>query len=91
MESVGVVVAFSAGLLSFLSPCVLPLFPSYLSFITGMSVERLSGEVTAILAGADYLVVGRPITAARDPQRTAQRFLDEIEEALATRSLGPPS
>lgn len=35
-----------AGLLSFLSPCVLPLFPSYLSFITGMSVERLSGEVT---------------------------------------------
>src|SRR5499426_394171 len=47
MESVGVVVAFSAGLLSFLSPCVLPLFPSYLSFITGMSVERLSGEVTA--------------------------------------------
>src|SRR5262245_40602034 len=47
MESVGVVVAFSAGLLSFRSPCVLPLFPSYLSFITGMSVERLSGEVTA--------------------------------------------
>jgi cytochrome c-type biogenesis protein len=34
-------VAFGAGLLSFLSPCVLPLFPSYLSFITGMSVERL--------------------------------------------------
>ena len=47
MESVGVLVAFSAGLFSFLSPCVLPLFPSYLSFITGMSVERLSGEVTA--------------------------------------------
>ena len=47
MESVGILVAFSAGLFSFLSPCVLPLFPSYLSFITGMSVERLSGEVTA--------------------------------------------
>lgn len=47
MESVGIIVAFSAGLFSFLSPCVLPLFPSYLSFITGMSVERLSGEVTA--------------------------------------------
>lgn len=46
-ESVGLLVAFSAGLFSFLSPCVLPLFPSYLSFITGMSVERLSGEVTA--------------------------------------------
>ena len=30
-------VAFLAGLLSFLSPCVLPVVPSYLSFITGMS------------------------------------------------------
>jgi hypothetical protein len=38
-------VAFSAGLFSFLSPCVLPLFPSYLSFITGMSVDRLTGDV----------------------------------------------
>jgi cytochrome c-type biogenesis protein len=43
-EALGVLVAFSAGLFSFLSPCVLPLFPSYLSFITGMSVERLAGE-----------------------------------------------
>jgi cytochrome c-type biogenesis protein len=45
-ESLGVVVAFSAGLFSFLSPCVLPLFPSYLSFLTGMSVDRLSHEIT---------------------------------------------
>jgi len=47
VESLGVAVAFSAGLFSFLSPCVLPLFPSYLSFITGMSVERLAADVTA--------------------------------------------
>jgi cytochrome c-type biogenesis protein len=45
-QSVGVAVAFSAGLFSFLSPCVLPLFPSYLSFITGMSVADLSGDIT---------------------------------------------
>jgi cytochrome c-type biogenesis protein len=45
--SVGVLVAFSAGLFSFLSPCVLPLFPSYLSFITGMSVADLSQDLTA--------------------------------------------
>ena len=38
-------VAFSAGLVSFLSPCVLPLFPSYVSFVTGMSVDRLSAEL----------------------------------------------
>jgi cytochrome c-type biogenesis protein len=46
-ESLGFVVAFSAGLFSFLSPCVLPLFPSYLSFVTGMSVDRLTGEFDA--------------------------------------------
>jgi cytochrome c-type biogenesis protein len=46
--SVGVLVAFTAGLFSFLSPCVLPLFPSYVSFITGMSVS----DLTADLSGA---------------------------------------
>ncbi len=45
-QSLGVLVAFTAGLFSFLSPCVLPLFPSYLSFITGMSVNALTHEVT---------------------------------------------
>ena len=35
--SVGVLVAFAAGLLSFLSPCVLPLVPSYIGFLTGMT------------------------------------------------------
>ncbi len=39
--SVGLLVAFLAGILSFLSPCVLPLVPSYLSFVTGMSLEDL--------------------------------------------------
>ena len=46
-QPLGVVVAFTAGLFSFLSPCVLPLFPSYLSFVTGMSVSDLSAELTA--------------------------------------------
>src|SRR6185503_13760503 len=50
-DSVGLSAAVLAGILSFLSPCVLPLFPSYLSFITGMSVEHLSGEVTAATRG----------------------------------------
>lgn len=44
-DSVGVLVAFSAGILSFLSPCVLPLVPSYLSFVTGMSLEDLKEGV----------------------------------------------
>jgi cytochrome c-type biogenesis protein len=44
MRNVSMVVAFSAGVFSFLSPCVLPLFPSYLSFITGMSLEQLQAS-----------------------------------------------
>ena len=35
-------VAFLAGIVSFLSPCVLPLFPSYLSFITGLTFDELT-------------------------------------------------
>lgn len=36
--------AFLAGLLSFFSPCILPLIPAYFSFITGFSLEQLTGE-----------------------------------------------
>ena len=39
--SIGIFVALAAGLLSFLSPCVLPLVPSYVSFITGLGLEEL--------------------------------------------------
>lgn len=41
-ENLSVLVAFGAGLLSFLSPCVLPLVPSYLAYITGMSYDDLN-------------------------------------------------
>lgn len=39
--------AFLAGLLSFVSPCVLPLIPAYLSFLTGSSVEELKAQSDA--------------------------------------------
>jgi len=35
-------IAFTAGVLTFLSPCTLPLFPSYLSFITGLSYDQIA-------------------------------------------------
>ena len=44
-DSIGISIAFGAGVLSFLSPCVLPLVPSYLSFVTGMSLEDLQEGV----------------------------------------------
>jgi cytochrome c-type biogenesis protein len=42
MRSVSVGAAFLAGLASFLSPCVLPLVPGYISFMSGLSLEELS-------------------------------------------------
>jgi len=44
VQGVSLFVAFAAGLLSFLSPCVLPLIPSYVTFITGMSLDELTAE-----------------------------------------------
>jgi cytochrome c-type biogenesis protein len=43
MPNVTIVAALLAGLLSFLSPCVLPLVPPYLVYLTGTSVERFAG------------------------------------------------
>jgi cytochrome c-type biogenesis protein len=46
----GLALAFSSGLLSFLSPCVLPLIPSYVTFITGLSLEDVTkARRTAII------------------------------------------
>ncbi|MGH7545549.1 MAG: cytochrome c biogenesis CcdA family protein [Gemmatimonadota bacterium] len=44
MPDLSVLVAFAAGLLSFLSPCVLPLWPSYVSFLTGMNADEIEGR-----------------------------------------------
>jgi cytochrome c-type biogenesis protein len=45
MDSVNLWIALWAGIASFISPCCLPLYPSYLSYITGISVSELkSGE-----------------------------------------------
>jgi cytochrome c-type biogenesis protein len=46
MESsnITIPIAFAAGFLSFISPCVLPLVPGYISLISGVSIDRLKGE-----------------------------------------------
>ena len=41
MTDVNIFVAFAAGVFSFLSPCVLPLIPSYLSFVSGVSLDDM--------------------------------------------------
>lgn len=44
MGNVSLFLAFSSGLLSFLSPCVLPLVPIYLAYLTGSSIEEMSNK-----------------------------------------------
>ncbi|MFI1279299.1 cytochrome c biogenesis CcdA family protein [Streptomyces sp. NPDC020858] len=55
-------VAFVAGLVSFLSPCVLPLVPGYLSYVTSLSVSDLAdargGRRSLMAAGAALFVLG---------------------------------
>jgi cytochrome c-type biogenesis protein len=41
---VSLIAAFAAGFLSFVSPCVLPLIPGYISFVSGVSVEEMRGD-----------------------------------------------
>ncbi len=47
-EAVSYPAALAAGLLSFVSPCILPLVPAYFTFITGLSLEELSGNDEAV-------------------------------------------
>jgi cytochrome c-type biogenesis protein len=59
MVTVTLPAVFAAGALSFLTPCVLPLVPAYVSFLAGTSVDRLGGA-----AATDRAVVGRAVAAA---------------------------
>ena len=45
--------------------------------------KRVATPAEAILSGADYLVVGRPVTEAPDPRAAAQAIVAEVEQALA--------
>ena len=62
--NLNVLVAMAAGLLSFLSPCVLPLFPSYISFVAGVSFDEIQGTVAnprtrrAILINSLLFILG---------------------------------
>lgn len=42
LSNISLILAFSAGLLSFLSPCVLPLVPAYITYITGSAIADLN-------------------------------------------------
>jgi len=63
LSNIGILSAFSAGMISFLSPCVLPLVPGYLSYIAGRSVDELQAltgrrELLAVIGMSLTFVLG---------------------------------
>ena len=54
-QDVTLLAAFAAGFLSFVSPCVLPLIPGYISFISGLTLEEMQGKVEAKSSRASVL------------------------------------
>lgn len=44
MGDLNIFISFGAGVLSFISPCCLPLYPAFLSYITGLSVTELKED-----------------------------------------------
>lgn len=86
------VVAFLAGLLSFLSPCVLPVVPSYLSYVTGISgaAELQQRRHLAVVHAAlfvfgftlIFVALGATATALGRLLNTYQHWLERIGGAL---------
>lgn len=90
-DSVSFAVAFAAGLLSFLSPCVLPLIPSYVGFLTGMSLDELQARRgTALLHGLwfvagftlVFVLLGATASALGSLLREQQQWLGRIGGVL---------
>jgi cytochrome c-type biogenesis protein len=90
----GFIVAFGAGIVSFLSPCVLPLVPSYLSMMSGVGAGGLSGEQrqrarlvwSTLLFVAGFSVVFALLEATAnalsDPLRAHRLVLEDVAGAL---------
>jgi cytochrome c-type biogenesis protein len=58
---VAVSIALAAGILSFLSPCVLPIVPPYLAFMAGSSLDRMTAEAAPrgrVVTAAAFFVLG---------------------------------
>jgi cytochrome c-type biogenesis protein len=89
---VGVLAAFGAGFVSFLSPCVLPLVPGYLSAVSGVGVDELDRDdwrrvlVPSLLFVASFslvfILLGLTATGIGEALRDRQDTLTEIGGAL---------
>ena len=79
MDNLGILTALAGGLISFVSPCVLPLVPPYLCYIGGVSIEELGQPESAgkrrrdvVLAALSFVLVARWV------RETKGRTLEEM-------------
>ena len=61
------IIAFGAGLISFLSPCVLPLIPGYISYISGSSLNDLIEKKETLSEKEIYLL--QKLAGVKDPKK----------------------
>jgi cytochrome c-type biogenesis protein len=81
-------IAFAAGVVSFLSPCVLPLVPGYLSFVTGLTGAELVGEEESRRTPA---APSDPrVTDARDREAGSSRSRTSVTQAPTPAPSLPP-
>jgi cytochrome c-type biogenesis protein len=66
-DPLGLLVAFGAGMLSFLSPCVLPLVPAYLSMVSGLSAAELGALRPAAVPAAVPVAAGTSEASKAEP------------------------
>ena len=55
---VGLSAAFAAGFVSFISPCVWPLLPAYLSYVSGVAYADIGGETRRVTIATSFFVAG---------------------------------
>lgn len=85
MDSIGILSAFIFGLLSFVSPCVLPIVPGYLSFISGVSFDEFQNTENRaqarrrVLTNSLFFVIGFSLVfiALGASATTVGKFLQE--------------
>ncbi|MCY7365406.1 MAG: cytochrome c biogenesis protein CcdA [Frankiaceae bacterium] len=88
---IAVPVAATAGLVSFLSPCVLPLVPGYLSFVTGLSGEELgdprrtAGRVPALATAAPATTTSSAAAPGWSPPHGSGTVRDRTEGSAPIR------
>jgi cytochrome c-type biogenesis protein len=93
LDNISVLLAFSAGLLSFLSPCVLPLIPAYVTYLTGTTMENISSPKQKLYTlyksigfvigfSIIFVILGASVTSLGKLFATNQNVLRKIGGAL---------